>query len=292
MNERFTLDSTVTEITENDRVNKKLPIFFDLELCGQIKWPFSKMKLKNMMKMTKFPGQELVDAANFILERREAGDKTTIPIWRGLPEGEAEAAEKTVLIPFVSNHADRPAVIICPEWENGRQKMMDEGLKAAGMISEMGCQAFVLNLRADSEADDMGRAVRFVRANHEKLHVLSDQIALMVFGDMKIAARKLYFHSKRVKDVTHRYDTLKCEPEALWIVGQPDEDADKAGIFFCEKEALFTYEGKCWIRERIEDMTDHHASDRAQMEKTAEEEPITDKKPPEESSADEGEQRP
>lgn len=75
MNERFTLESTVTEITENDRVNKKLPIFFDLELCSQVKWPFSKMKLKNMMKMTKFPGQDLVDAANFILERREAGDK-------------------------------------------------------------------------------------------------------------------------------------------------------------------------------------------------------------------------
>ena len=62
MNERFTLDSTVTEISENERVNKKLPIFFDLALCSQIKWPFSKMKLKNMMKMTKFPGQELVDA--------------------------------------------------------------------------------------------------------------------------------------------------------------------------------------------------------------------------------------
>lgn len=29
MNERFTLDSTVTEISENERVNKKLPIFFE-----------------------------------------------------------------------------------------------------------------------------------------------------------------------------------------------------------------------------------------------------------------------
>ena len=150
MNERFTLESTVTEITENDRVNKKLPIFFDLELCSQVKWPFSKMKLKNMMKMTKFPGQDLVDAANFILERREAGDKTTIPIWRGLPDGEAEAAEHTVLVPFVSDNEDRPAVIICPEWENGRQKMMEEGVKIAAGISEMGCQAFILNLREGS----------------------------------------------------------------------------------------------------------------------------------------------
>lgn len=86
MNERFTLDSTVTEISENERVNKKLPIFFDLALYSQIKWPFSKMKLKNMMKMTKFPGQELVDAANFILMRREAGRQNHDSNLAGLPE--------------------------------------------------------------------------------------------------------------------------------------------------------------------------------------------------------------
>ena len=152
MNERFTLDSTVTEIAENERVNKKLPIFFDLALCSQVKWPFSKMKLKNMMKMTKFPGQELVDAANFILERREAGDKITIPIWRGLPGNEAEAAEHVVLIPFISDEENRPAILICPDWENGRQRVMDEGMNMAKTISELGCQAFILNLRKESEA--------------------------------------------------------------------------------------------------------------------------------------------
>lgn len=44
---------------------------------------------------------------------------------------------------------------------------------------------------------------------------------------------------------------MKCEPEALWIIGQPDEDADKDGIFFCGREVLSTDEGKQWLRERI-----------------------------------------
>ena len=290
MNERFTLESTVTEIAENERVNKKLPIFFDLELCSQVKWPFSKMKLKNMMKMTKFPGQELVDAANFILERREAGDKITIPIWRGLPDDEAEAAEHTVLVPFVFDHEDRPAVIICPEWENGRQKMMDEGLKIAETLSELGYQAFILHMREGSEADDMGRAVRFVRANHQKLHVLSDRVVLMVFGGMKAPARKLYFHSKRVKDVTHRYDALKCEPEALWIIGQLDEDADKEGIFFCEKEALLTDDGMLWIRERIKDIANGYIPDKDQAEDSAEKS-IMDMEKCEASDINEGDQQ-
>ena len=257
MNERFTLDSTVTEIAENERVNKKLPIFFDLALCSQVKWPFSKMKLKNMMKMTKFPGQELVDAANFILERREAGDKITIPIWRGLPEHEAEAAEHVVLIPFISNGEHRPAILICPEWENGRQRMMDEGLKAAEVISQSGYQAFVLNMRADNETDDMARAVRFIRANHQKLHVVSDQVVLLAFGEMKTAARKLFFHSKRVKDGTHRYDALKCEPEELWIVGEPDEDADKMGIYFSGENNLLTDAGGQWLKARMKELTEN-----------------------------------
>ena len=51
--------------------------------------------------------------------------------------------------------------------------------------------------------------------------------------------------------MTHRYDALRCEPEELWIVGQPDEDADKDGIFFCGSEALCTDEGKQWLRERV-----------------------------------------
>lgn len=266
MNERFTLESTITEIVENERVNKKLPIFFDLELCSQIKWPFSKMKLKTMMKMTKFPGQDLVDAANFILERREAGDKITIPIWRGLPEGEAEAAEKTVLIPFVSNDEDRPAVIICPEWESGRQKMLDEGIKMAEMLSKLGCQTFVLNMRADNEADDMGRAVRFIRANHQKLRVSEDKIALLVFGDMKTPARKLFFHSKRIKDSTHRYDTLKCEPEELWIMGEADEDADKGAVFFSGQAYSPSADVCSWLETCIGHLNSNHAEANAQAE--------------------------
>ena len=257
MNERFTLDSTVTEIAENERVNKKLPIFFDLALCSQVKWPFSKMKLKNMMKMTKFPGQELVDAANFILERREAGDKITIPIWRGLPGNEAEAAEHVVLIPFISDEENRPAILICPDWENGRQRVMDEGMKAAEVISQSGCQAFILNMRADNETDDMARAVRFIRANHQKLHVASNQVVLLTFGELKTAARKLFFHSKRVKDGTHRYDALKCEPEALWIIGEPDEDADKTGVFFSGSHYTSTNDSREWLETRIRELSEN-----------------------------------
>lgn len=261
MNERFTLDSTVTEIAENERVNRKLPIFFDLALCSQVKWPFSKMKLKNMMKMTKFPGQELVDAANFILERREAGEKITIPVWRGLPESEAEAAEHVVLIPFISKGVNAPAVLICPEWENDRQRMMDEGMKMAEIISELGCQAFILNLRKESEADDMARAIRFIRANHEKLHVTEDKIALLTFDEMKTAARKLFFHSKRIKDVTHRYDTLKCEPEVLWIVGEPDEDADKAGVSFSGSHYSSADDSREWLETRIRELSENAATE-------------------------------
>ena len=112
-------------------------------------------------------------------------------------------------------------------------------------------------MREGSEADDMGRAIRFVRANHQKLHVLSDQVVLMVFGEMKVPARKLYFHSKRVKDVTHRYDALRCEPEELWIVGQPDEDADKTGVFFSGSHYSLADDSREWLETRIRKLSEN-----------------------------------
>ena len=270
MKERFTLENTVNEIIENERVNKKLPIFFDLTMCHQIKWPFSKMKLKNMMKMTKFPGQTLIDAANLILERREAGAKITIPIWRGLPSCDAEKASYTVLIPFVADDQVRPAVLICPEWKDGRLQIMDEALPVAMQLSDLSCHAFILNLRADSEAEDMARAIRFMHANHEKLHIDADKIALIAFGEMKLPARKLLFHSKRIKDITHRYDNLKCEPEELWIIGPPDEDADKPDVFFGYIQTPLTEADCSWLKERATGLNKEKSENHIVTEETEE----------------------
>ena len=175
--------------------------------------------------------------------------------------------KQVVLIPFISAGEHRPAILICPEWENGRQRMMDEGMKAAEVISKSGCQAFILNTRADNETDDMARAVRFIRANYQKLHVVSDQVVLLTFGEMKTAARKLFFHSKRVKDGTHRYDALKCEPEALWIVGEPDEDAGKMGIHFSGESNLLTESGRQWLVERMKELTENITEESAADEK-------------------------
>ena len=56
MNERFTLDSTVTEISENERVNKKLPIFFDLALCSQIKMAILQNEIEKYDEDDEVPG--------------------------------------------------------------------------------------------------------------------------------------------------------------------------------------------------------------------------------------------
>ena len=120
---------------------------------------------------------------------------------------------------------------------------------------------FVLKIhnivRKESEADDMARALRFIRANHEKLHVEEDKIALLTFGEMKASARKLFFHSKRIKDVTHRYDALKCEPEELWIMGASDEDADKTGVFFSGSHYSLADDSREWLETRIRKLSEN-----------------------------------
>ena len=103
----------------------------------------------------------------------------------------------------------------------------------------------------------MARALRFIRANHEKLHVEEDKIALLTLGEMKASARKLFFHSKRIKDVTHRYDALKCEPEELWIIGASDEDADKTGVFFSGSHYSLADDSREWLETRIRKLSEN-----------------------------------
>ena len=95
---------------------------------------------------------------------------------------------------------------------------------ARTMFSELGMPGFYSESPRREAVKLMIWAVRSVfvrRANHEKLHVVADQVALTGFSvRMKAAARKLYFPQQEgIKDVTHRYDALRCEPEELWIVG-------------------------------------------------------------------------
>lgn len=224
MNERFTLEYTVTEITENERVSRKLPFFFDMALCEQLKWPFRKMKLKHMMKLVRFPAQELVTAANFILERREAGEKISIPVWRDLPEAQSEAAKDVVLIPYVTKGTTLPAVLICPDLAAERLNMVKEGMPAAKELQELGCAAFILNYRKDGASADMGRAIRFLRANHQKLGIDPERIALLACGSACTGAEELNRLRENIEDVTHRYDGIRPYPDGTWT------DHDSGGL--------------------------------------------------------------
>lgn len=263
MNERFTMDSTLTDITENERVNRKLSVFFDMQLCEQVKWPFNKMKLKHMMKLIHFPARELVDVSNFIIERREAGEKISIPVWRDLPEEEMDAAGKVVLIPFGAESDEAvPAVLICPGSENGHLKMMTESMEMAERIVQKGCRAFILNIRMDHGAMDMVRAVRFLRANCRKLRIVQEQVAVLAFREACTSALDIFRHDGCMEDVTHRYDGIGGEPNQLWLMEIPEvmsgdgmsgeaSDKNSENIFVCREE---TGSGawSLWLEDRLD----------------------------------------
>lgn len=234
MNERFTLNHTLISVTENERVNRKLSVFFDTKLCEQIKWPFSKMKMKNMIKVVEFPAQELVAAANFILDRRENGEKISIPVWRDLPEGQAEAAENVVLIPFLTGKAAAPAVLICPGSRDGHLNMMTDGMASAEKAIEAGCQAFILNYRPESGMEDMARAVRFLRANCKKLGIMADRLVILAFGEACDAARKLKTYSGKIEDVTHRYDDIRPKADEFWLADTEEKSRISDGQWLAE----------------------------------------------------------
>ena len=106
--------------------------FFDLALCSR-KMTILQNEIEKYDEDDEVPGTGVGGCHQFY-----SGETFTI-LWRGL---EAEAAEYVVLIPFISDEENRPAILICPDWENGRQRMMDEGMKMAKTIFELGCHLF------------------------------------------------------------------------------------------------------------------------------------------------------
>lgn len=229
MAELFTMNSTLKEILENERVNKKLNYMFSELYYKDIRPMFQKMKLKNMIKFVKtpwgtpFPAEGLLRCANLILERRMAGERISIPIWQGLaPEAMAER-EKVVLVPFLNKTAkNAPAVIICPGGAYHRVAFHNEGITVAQKLQENGYQAFVLNYRVSPDLypkpqEDLIRAIRFVRKNHEKLGVNPEDVMIMGFsagGHLCATVGALY---DRYEDDTHRYDDISAKPDKICL---------------------------------------------------------------------------
>lgn len=229
MAELFTINSSLKEILENERVNKKLNYLFSPLYYENIRPMFRKMKLKNMVRFAKtawgtpFPAEGLLKCANFLIERRQKGELISIPIWQGLDEEEAAKREKVVLVPFMDkSRKNAPCVIICPGGSYNRVAFHHEGLPVAEKMYELGYQAFILNYRVYPDLypkpqEDLIRAIRFVRKNHEKLGIDPENVMIMGFsagGHLCASVGALY---DRYEDETHRYDDISARPDKICL---------------------------------------------------------------------------
>lgn len=222
MAEWFTVNSTVDEILNNDRVCKKIGYFYPKVFADNIKAPFRKMKIKNILKLGKaavkkpFHGEELIECANIILERREKGAFVSIPVWRDM-----ENTENVVLIPFLQgSKKGLPCVIICAGGGYGLVANCTEGVPVAKELNKLGFQVFLLNYRVAPQRYpvpqlDFLRAVRFVRANSEKLGVDPESITAMGFSAGGHLIASALAMENEIVDDTHRYDSISPKPNNL-----------------------------------------------------------------------------
>lgn len=229
MAEVFTMNHSLKDIIENERVNKKLNYMFSELYYKDIRPMFCKMKLKNMVKFVKtpwgtpFPAEGLLRCANLISQRRADGELVSIPIWQGLPAEKEDGREKVVLVPFLNKDLEKaPAVIICPGGAYNRVAFHNEGIPVAERMRAAGYQAFILNYRVSPSLypkpqEDLVRAIRFVRKNQEKLGVDPDNVMIMGFsagGHLCATVGALY---DRYEDDTHRYDDISARPDKICL---------------------------------------------------------------------------
>jgi len=220
------MNSTLSEILNNERMQKKLEYIFNPVYYAAIRPAFRKMKLKTMVKFVKtpwgrpFPAEGLLRCANFILERREAGERVSVPVWQGVSD---EKLEKVVLVPFTKPERKKaPCVIVCPGGAYNRVAFHNEGIPVAEKLCEMGYQAFILSYRVFPDTypapqKDLIRAIRFVRKNHEKLGIDPENVTIMGFsagGHLCGTVGALY---DRFEDETHRYDDVSARPDQICL---------------------------------------------------------------------------
>lgn len=229
MSEYYTMNSSLEEILDNERLNKKINYLFSPDYYANIGKFLRKRKLKHMVKLVKtpwgtpFPAQGLLACANLLISRRETGEITTIPIWQGVNEEARIETESVVLVPFlIKNKKNAPCVIICPGGGYERVAFHNEGIPVAEALNKKGYNAFVLNYRVAPNyyplpQMDLVRGIKFVRANHEKLNINPDDLTIMGFSAGGHLCGSVAATYDKIPDETHRYDHISARPDKVCL---------------------------------------------------------------------------
>lgn len=228
MTEYYTMNSTLEEILNNERV-KKLNYLFSPSYYANIGKFLRKRKLKHMVKLVKtpwggsFPAHGILTCANLLISRREAGEKTTIPIWQGVNEEAKTTTESVVLVPFIiKDKKNAPCVIICPGGGYEMVSFYNEGIPVAKALNKKGYNAFILNYCVSPNyypipQMDLVRGIKFVRANHEKLDINPDDLTIMGFSAGAHLCGSVAASYEKIPDDTHRYDHISARPDKVCL---------------------------------------------------------------------------
>ncbi|MBQ9828686.1 MAG: alpha/beta hydrolase [Lachnospiraceae bacterium] len=213
--------NTLNEVLSDPRL-KKLPLLFDPTYYEAVPPSLRKMWLKNIRKLAKtprgsaFPVDGLLKCANFIIERREKGEKVTIPLYKD--------GREQVLIPFMAGYSEPgPCVIIVPGGAYHHSAVYREGIPAAEGLQARGITSFILGYDCSKPfsypkpLEDMASAILFVRKNAEKLNIDPGRVYVMGFsagGHLAAAEAALY---NEIDTDESRFAGISKRPDGLML---------------------------------------------------------------------------
>lgn len=154
-----------------------------------------------------------------------------VPLWPDKAPGavgEEESDRPTVRIHQPpKDKSNGAAVVICPGGGYGIIAMDHEGSQVANWFNSQGVTALVLRYRLSPKyrhpipLSDAQRAIRYARANAEKLGISPNRIGVMGFsaGGHLASTAATHFDAGK-KDATDPVDRLSCRPDFV-ILGYP-----------------------------------------------------------------------
>lgn len=199
---KFTKEHSLNEILKYPEMEAYLKVFYSEFLLEMIPEELREKPLYEVDRLAKPPWEgpfseiteQLLYAVGLILDIREGGERTCIPLWNPesgpwhLKEGIRQTKEDVFLVaPTEGKGKGRPCVIICPGGGYTDVCFSGEGTPVMERMEAAGYGAFILKYRVaparyPDPQKDLVLAVKYVRANAEKYGIDKDRLLIMGFS--------------------------------------------------------------------------------------------------------------
>ncbi len=257
----YNSDSTIRELLADGLIAQYLDLVFPKAFLEMVPERHRDKPLKELPELVKMPwgipylSFEVLDAVKRLYELKNDKGIECIPLWKEafdkefFPKPENSKESACLFLYKDTFRGDRPVALIAPGGAYTAVSIAGEGMDTADILRNAGYAVAVLNYRCcpndyPAPQEDLALAVKFIRANAEKLRVNGEDLLVIGYsaGGHLAASGSLY--ASEIEEtlmrelrteaplLAQKYDGISVKPDKLCLA-YPLTGDDPTGECFC-----------------------------------------------------------